>query len=481
VSDEVVLFLSLERALQSQLARAVEAVGYRPIAISLADGAVGPDDGRRPVLTIMDLDGSSPADDALNGLPGRPGVESCPLLVLYDPSDPRAAARATLLGADELLAKPVKDEDLQAAIGRVLVRGRAEAALSDGEPAMRLRLELGLWRSPRMQGVRQVIQQAAGVDITVLICGETGTGKEVVARAIHSLSSRHQAPFIKVNCAAVPPDLLESELFGHEKGAFTGAHQLKLGKFELANQGTILLDEIGELHPALQAKLLHVLQDGTFSRVGGRSTIRVNVRVLAATNRDLEQAVATRQFRDDLYYRLNVIQVVVPPLRERVEEIPVLALYFARRYARALSREGFTIAPGALERLSRYHYPGNVRELENLVKRMIVLGDPSLGRIQFPPAQANGHRSFDGSGQSERDPGPAPLATEAPAPTPSLKEIASRAARAAEREAMTRVLEQTGWNRVRAAKLLRISYRALLYKIKGAGLGQEPAAWRRDA
>jgi two-component system response regulator AtoC len=459
------------------MVRAVEAAGHRPAQRSIANGALSEREDGRLALTILDLTDGGAGDDIPEGMAGRPAWESSPLLVLYDPSDPRAAARATLLGADELLAKPVKDEDLQAGIGRVLVRSRSEAAPSDGEPATRLRQELGLWRSPRMQGVRQVIQQAAGVDITVLICGETGTGKEVVARAIHYLSSRHLAPFIKVNCAAVPPDLLESELFGHEKGAFTGAHQLKLGKFELANQGTILLDEIGELHPTLQAKLLHVLQDGTFSRVGGRSTIRVNVRVLAATNRDLEQAVAARQFRDDLYYRLNVIQVVVPPLRERVEEIPVLALYFARRYARTLSREGFAIAPAALERLARYHYPGNVRELENLVKRMIVLGDPHLARIPFPPTDSNGHRT---SG-SERETSPATSAPEAPAPTPSLKEIASRAARAAEREAMTRVLEQTGWNRVRAAKLLRISYRALLYKIKGAGLDREPATWRRGA
>jgi two-component system response regulator AtoC len=474
VSGELVLLLSSDRVLHGQLARAVEAAGHRSLSASIAEPASGVHDGARPSLTILDLPGNGSTDDAPGTLAGGPPTESGPLVVLYDPLDSRAAARATLLGAAELLAKPVRDEDLQAAIGRAMARTVPGSAAEgpEGDPAARLRQEVGLWRSPQMEGVRQIIQQAAEVDITVLICGETGTGKEVVARAIHYLSSRRRAPFVKVNCAAVPPDLLESELFGHEKGAFTGAHQLKQGKFELANLGTILLDEIGELHPALQAKLLHVLQDGAFSRVGGRSTIRVDVRVLAATNRDLEDAVATRQFRDDLYYRLNVIQVTVPPLRERAEEIPVLAGYFSRRYARVYNREGFAITPGALERLARHRYPGNVRELENLVKRMIVLGDPDLVRIPLPPPDGNGHRA----GQADPASTPAP-----PAPMPSLKEIARRAAHAAEREAMTRVLEQTGWNRVRAAKLLRISYRALLYKIKGAGLGQEPATWRRDA
>src|SRR5262249_59300309 len=177
--------------------------------------------------------------------------------------------------------------------------------------------------------------------VRVLICGETGTGKDLVARGIHHLSSRRGQPFVKVNCAAVPRELLESELFGHERGAFTGAHQLKIGKFESANRGTVFLDEIGDLHPALQAKLLHVLQDGSFSRVGGRSTLGVDVRVLAATNQDLEKAVAEGHFREDLYYRLNVIHLLVPPLRERASELPLLAHYFVERYAQLYRPAGF--------------------------------------------------------------------------------------------------------------------------------------------
>jgi two-component system, NtrC family, response regulator AtoC len=264
---------------------------------------------------------------------------------------------------------------------------------------------------------------------------------------------------VKVNCAAVPRELLESELFGHERGAFTGAHQLKIGKFESADRGTIFLDEIGDLHPALQGKLLHVLQDGQFSRVGGRSTVKVDVRVLAATNQDLEQAVAAGRFREDLYYRLNVIQIMVPPLRERPEEIPVLAEYFMQRYSQLFRRESLRLPPETVQRLLHHRFPGNVRELENMIKRMIVLGDPLLRRS---PLFGGGAPTEDNGGG--RPPKPATL---------SLKDISRKAALVAEREAILQALEQTQWNRVRAAKLLEISYRALLYKIKDAGLDRE--------
>jgi two-component system, NtrC family, response regulator AtoC len=315
-----------------------------------------------------------------------------------------------------------------------------------------------------MQKVWDTIQRAARADVTVLISGETGTGKDLVARAIHQLSPRQGAPFVSVNCAAVPKDLLESELFGHEKGAFTGAYQLKTGKFESANGGTILLDEIGDLHPALQAKLLHVLQDGAFSRVGAKTTMRVDVRVLAATNRDLGRAVAEERFRDDLYYRLNVINILVPPLRERLEEIPGLASYFVQQYAKLYQHEGFELCPEAMERLMHHRYPGNVRELENVVKRMIVLSDSDFTKTSFPapgvPDSRNGSRD-----------------TSQPSAV-FLKQIARRAAQTAEREAILRMLEETSWNRVRAAKLLNISYRSLLYKMKETGVRRTAAALR---
>jgi two-component system response regulator AtoC len=294
-----------------------------------------------------------------------------------------------------------------------------------------------------MREVRAIVCEAAGVDVTVLITGETGTGKDVVARAIHAMSSRRDGPFVKVNCAAVPRELLETELFGHERGAFTGAHRLNIGKFESAHRGTIFLDEIGDLDGALQAKLLHVLQDGDFSRVGGKSTLRTEGR-----------------FREDLYYRLNVVHVVVPPLRERVEEIPVLVEYFVDRYSKMYRRAGFALSPAVMDRLLRHRYPGNVRELENVIKRMIVLGDPLLART--PLANESPLRTN--------------VATPARLTNICLKEISHNASLAAERGAISQVLEETGWNRVRAAKMLRISYRALLYKMKRVGLhGPRPA------
>jgi two-component system response regulator AtoC len=363
---------------------------------------------------------------------------------------------------EAVVHKPLSLDELQQAIDK-LVRPQAEALGPAPEQlGGRIQREMDIWCSPKMLEARQIIREAARVDVTVLITGETGTGKELVARAIHHFSTRRAGPFVKVNCAAMPRELLESELFGYERGAFTGAHKLKIGKFEAAQRGTIFLDEIGDLHPALQAKLLHVLQDGEFSRIGGKSTLSVDVRVLAATNQDLERAVAEGRFREDLYYRLNVIQVLVPPLRDRATEIPLLASYFVERYAKLYRRDGFTIPPSVMERLARQRYPGNVRELENLVKRMIVLNDPLMTRITLPDAGPNGGPSHSSSTSAPE--------SVIPSQESSLKEIGRRASQAAEREAITKTLEQTGWNRVRAARLLRISYRALLYKIKQAGL-----------
>ena len=378
--------------------------------------------------------------------------------------DPARISKSDLLGAEEVVLAPWSVSGLQAAIVNVVhsrPRPLAGDRASYDDAGVRLQRELALWRSPRMRDVWNVIQQAAAVDITVLIGGQTGTGKELVARAVHYLSPRRDRPFVKVNCAAVPAELLESELFGHERGAFTGAHQLRVGKFETADQGVVFLDEIGDLHLSLQAKLLHVLQDGVFSRVGGRSSLKVDVRIVAATNRDLEIDVAGGRFREDLYYRLNVIQIVLPPLRERVAEIPLLTDYFVQRYARLFRRDGFTVSPIAMERLMRHPYPGNVRELENIIKRMVVLNDPFLECVPLGLRRPAVEEPLRGSGaQLDRV---------------SLKEISRAAARAAEREAIARVLKETRWNRVRAAKLLGISYRALLYKIKDVGLTAEHA------
>ncbi len=461
----LVLILESDPVMQRHLTSLVHDWGYEAVQANSEDEGLAALAHNRFAFTVLDVNVGEAKGAALLSRLRSQGGDPGPIVVLCDGNDARGAVQAAFAEADDFIQKPIRPEDLEITIKDVLARPRRTwGAAPESDPAARLPQEIALWRSPKMRAMWEVIQQAARVDVTVLICGETGTGKDVVARTIHYLSSRHGEPFVKVNCAAVPPDLLESELFGHERGAFTGAHQLKIGKFESANHGTIFLDEIGDLHPALQAKLLHVLQDGAFPRVGGKSTIKVDVRVLAATNRDLEQAVVASRFRDDLYYRLNVIQIVVPPLRDRREEIPPLADYFVQRYSKLFHREGFVIAPSAMERMLRHRYPGNVRELENLIKRMIVLSDPVLAKIPFP----SGRTSDNG------DSFPASVS----APTVPLKDVARKAARAAERDAIARVLEQTGWNRVRAAKLLKISYRALLYKIKDAGLERERPSWR---
>jgi len=459
VRGRPVLTVEAEPALRSHLKGLLEEWGYESVAVSSVEEALAALATTKFEFSVVDMElNGTDAIDLLHRLKHQ-GGEPGPIIMLFDPPDTKRIADAATLGADDFLQKPFTPEELENAIKAACSAHRRvweRSAADDLGP--RLEHEVSLWRSPRMQEGWKIIGQTAQVDITVLLCGETGTGKDLAARAIHHLSSRRRQPFVKVNCAAVPRELLESELFGHERGAFTGAHQLKIGKFESADQGAIFLDEIGDLHPALQAKLLHVLQDGEFSRVGGKSTVKVDVRIIAATNQDLEKAVAAGHFREDLYYRLNVIQIVIPPLRERPEEIPFLINYFTERYARLFNRQGFAVPPKIMERLAQHTYPGNVRELENIVKRMIVLNDPALLPSSLPRPAGNG----DGN-----------AAPKASVEAVSLKDIAREAAQAAEREAMAKVLEQVRWNRVKAAKLLKISYRALLYKIKQVGLEPE--------
>jgi two-component system, NtrC family, response regulator AtoC len=305
-----------------------------------------------------------------------------------------------------------------------------------------------------MRAILTIVENVADTDATVLIRGESGVGKDLVARALHAASARRGGPFVKVNCAAIPPGLLESELFGHEKGAFTGAHRRKPGQFEYANKGTIYLDEIAELPQALQAKLLHVLQDFRFARVGGHGLIDVDARVIAATNRDLEHAMARGEFREDLYYRLNVVEIRIPPLRERREEIPLLVASFLARFNAQYGRTK-RLSPETLTRLMEHAWSGNVRELENVIRRMVVLTD---GEQAFETLVARGR---NGHAAASR---PAPLVTE------SLREIARRGAREAERKALEEVLERVHWNRAEASRLLKVSYKTLLNKISECGL-----------
>jgi two-component system response regulator AtoC len=319
-----------------------------------------------------------------------------------------------------------------------------------------------------MRLLKEIVDHVAPTSATVLLRGESGVGKDVIARALHALSPRASRPFIKVNCAALPAELLESELFGHERGAFTGAHRRKLGRFEFAHTGTIFLDEIGELPAAVQAKLLHVLQDLQFSRIGGREVIRVDVRVIASTNRDLEVALASGQFREDLYYRLNVVEIRVPPLRERREEIQDLAARFTAEF-NAQYQRSVELPPDVIELFLQYGWPGNVRELENMVRRLVVLADAKQVRDELLA------KLHPGAAPGRVRPGPeepAPLTVrEAPAAL-GLKEVARRAAMEAERKALTEVLNRVQWNRTEAARILRISYKTLLNKIVESGLAR---------
>ena len=303
-----------------------------------------------------------------------------------------------------------------------------------------------------MRAIGAIIKSISDTDTTVLIRGESGVGKDLIARAVHQASIRSDGPFVKVNCAAIPSDLLESQLFGHEKGAFTGAHRRKLGQFEYANKGTLFLDDIAELPLALQAKLLHVLQDFRFSRVGGHAVIAVDARVIAATNRDLERAMERGAFREDLYYRLNVVDIRVPPLRERRDEIPTLTAYFLAKFNAQYGRNK-QLSPETLARLQEYPWSGNVRELENAVRRLVVLADGELAVEALAAPRRNVIVDVQRATFSE-----------------GLREIARRGAREAERKALAEVLDRVSWNRAEAARILKVSYKTLLNKISECGL-----------
>src|SRR5690606_13114007 len=378
---------------------------------------------------------------------------------------------AMKLGASDFLRKPFEVEELEVAVQKALEKRALRKEVEELRGRVRSETELLMLcgDDPKMKEVRDIIEQVADTDITVLVRGESGTGKELVARALHRLSNRADRPFVKVNCAALPSELLESELFGFEKGAFTGAQRRKLGKFEYANHGTIFLDEISEMHPALQAKLLQVLQDGEFSRLGGESDVRVDTRVIAATNRNLEAAVVDGSFREDLFYRLNVVTVQLPALRDRKDAIPLLIEHFLDMYNAQYGKDLKQLSPRTVEVFHSYHWPGNVRELENMVKRMVVLGNEATVLEEIAHRTAAAPRSDGGEGPLDLQALGVDLSD---ARGVDLKAIAKRAAQIAEKRVIERVLDQTRWNRKEAAERLQISYKALLYKMKENGLSQ---------
>jgi two-component system response regulator AtoC len=313
-------------------------------------------------------------------------------------------------------------------------------------------------RSPAMRAVRKRIERVGATPVPVLIAGESGTGKDVLAHLIHAISPRRERPFVKVNCAAIPAMLMESELFGYEPGAFTGANRSKPGMVELAQGGTLFLDEIAELDLPLQAKLLHVLQDGTFSRIGGRETVHVEFRLVCATGRNLEHEIAAGRFRQDLYYRINVVTIELPPLRSRAADIPEMAEYFRDRYGREYGCPAPPVTPRLMELLLHHNWPGNIRELENLIRRYVILGsEQALIHDLLHMEKTTAAGVEDGL---------------------SLKAMTRQAVRDIERQLILDVLRANNWNRKEAARTLKISYRSLFYKLKAAGLPPKRERWQ---
>ena len=391
----------------------------------------------------------------------READPSVPVLIMTAYGTIEEAVRAMKLGAFDFIPKPVDIAHLVLLVERALERRRLvlENTILKDEVASALGLPRIIGESPAIKDLVRQIGQVSATDATVLLAGESGTGKEVFSRAIHLLGKRRDRPFVTVNCAAIPAELIENELFGHEKGAYTGASERKIGKFEYADQGTIFLDEIGDLDISVQAKILRVIEDRIFERIGGLKPIQVDTRIIAATNRDLKKLVAEKAFREDLFFRLSVVPIEVPPLRRRLSDIPILARFFVDKFAGELHRQPIELSDEALAAMEAYSWPGNVRELQNSIERAVILSegrvigadDLSFAFVTVPS---------DGSGQL----GELDLAG-------SLGDVGRRATQAVESAKIRQVLERTKWNKTQAAKLLGVSYKTLLNKIKRYELG----------
>jgi two-component system response regulator AtoC len=406
-----------------------------------------------PDLLLMDwhISEDDSEENALNLLAKtRASKPFLPIIMTACSAELNDVVMATRMGATNLILKPFRKGDIDLAVEQCL-KSSIKPAIVSGIQGIALDENTSFVRSSkRMMEIESQCALVARADIPVLILGESGTGKEVAAMLIHKMSARSQRSFLKVNCAAMPADLLESELFGYEQGAFTGAVKAKPGKFEICNHGTILLDEIGEMPPALQAKLLQVLQDGSFSRLGSRSSVKVDVRVIAATNIDIKTAITQKTFREDLFYRLNGFTLRMPPLRERIEEIPILSQHFMHKVAAKYECDPLPISATLLRVLASYSWPGNLRELENTIKRYLVLGDEQAIIEELNPLHGSATLSLNAENAGNA----------------SLKHLVKNLKGNAESAAIAQSLEGTGWNRKVAANDLQISYKALLYKIK---------------
>ncbi len=408
-------------------------------------------------------------------MPSKDGIETLreirrldgdlPVVMLSGLATPVKIVEAMKFGATDFLAKPVTHEHLRHTLRKAL-DGNCAAPPPPQAPAAQPLARMFYGAHGDMREIRKVMRKVADSDCPVIIQGETGSGKEMLAREVHDQSPRAGKPFLKLNCAAVPSELMESELFGYERGAFTGAYQRKAGIFELADGGTLLLDEIGDMDLRLQAKLLQVLQDHEFRRLGGRESVHVEVRILAATHRDLEQAMLNNTFREDLFYRLNVFTFHVPPLRQRLEDIPGIAAFLLQKYARTSHAERL-LTPWLLAAFQEYDWPGNIRELENVIRRLIMLGDPDLVVAELARNRLRRNRP-ETPEMPERN-------ASALSPEPLILEHVRQHNDQNETAAILAALESTRWNRKQAAALLKIDYKALLYRMKKLNIGSEKA------
>ncbi len=456
-----------EPEVRGYLEMALKCMGYSVELAQDGDEVLACLKANRPDICAVLLDIILPNRDGMETLREiRRSQNTLPVIIVSGASSTLNVVAAMKNGATDFVCKPVVHEELRKVIARALEMPVAEPVRRPRPAAQMTKSFTG--STKKIKEIQSLLYQVGWSEAPVLIQGETGTGKEVFARELHAQSPRANKPFLKLNCAALPSELVESELFGYERGAFTGAFQKKAGMFEVAHGGTILLDEIGDMDVRLQAKLLQVLQDHEFQRIGGRETVKVDVRVMAATHRCLEKAIADRSFREDLYYRLNVINLVIPPLRERKDDLIALAEFLMKKHA-APEEVLPTITMDLKHAMMTYHWPGNVRELENFVRKFLILRDAEdLARELYSKST---RKPLAAAATAEAHPAsPAPQPAEA---APILEQV-TKAKQVAETEAILAALNFTRWNRKQAAALLKIDYKALLYKMKKLGVDDEP-------
>jgi DNA-binding NtrC family response regulator len=455
-----ILLVEDKDSLRTMLRLALESQGYA--VVEARDQVEAMRELRQSQSDLILSDLRLPEGDGLGVLRAAKELDpEIPVIVMTAYGSIEDAVAAMKEGALDFLAKPVDPDHLLLLVARALQQRRivTENLLLKEELAVRRGAPQLVGEDASLRKVFASLQRAAGTDATVLLEGESGTGKELFARSLHALSPRTDAPFVAINCAAIPETLLETELFGHEKGAFTGAVARKPGKFEMAHRGTLFLDEIGDLPLALQAKILRALEEKRFERVGGTASVQVDVRLVAATNRGLKAAVAARRFREDLYFRLSVFPITVPPLRDRPGDIPLLARFFVERVCRDLKKRPMTLTPEALDALRSYRWPGNVRELQNCIERAAILAEGDTIHARHL------NLSF-----AEPAPEPAPSPWAALDLSGSLHEVTRRAVSQIERLKLEETLKEASGNKGRVAELLQIPYKSLLVKLKEHGL-----------